>query len=312
MTWALRDAPVTDPTQVVLLIALGDRAHDDGTSAWPSVKWLAERARCSTRTVRRHMAELESAGLIRRGDQRSVAHLRIDRRPVVWDLAIEMVAVKPAENQQVERGDNLSGVTDRPGGQSVRGDNPGMSGVTLLSYKPSTKPSLVLTSAHEPTKVTTGHFETWWTAYPRKAGKGAARKAYDRASRTVGHQLLLDGALRFRADPNRDDAFTPHPATWLNGERWDDDPLPARDGKPAADAPVRTESAVETYLREMWQAGRAKAVADRSGLRYPQPDLPESVTTGPDARTWMRDHARAWIEAHHDEAAAAILGREAA
>jgi hypothetical protein len=26
----------------------------------------------------------------------------------------------------------------------------------------------------------------------------------------------------------------------------------------------------------------------------------------------MRDHARAWIEAHHNEAAAAILGREAA
>jgi hypothetical protein len=77
-------------------------------------------------------------------------------------------------------------------------------------------------------------------------------------------------------------------------------------------APASSQETVAVFLKEMWQAGRAKAVADRSGLRYPQPDLPESVTTGPDARTWMRDHARAWIEAHHDEAAAAILGREAA
>ena len=62
----------------------------------------------------------------------------------------------------------------------------------------------------------------------------------------------------------------------------------------------------------MYRTGRAKAVADRSGLRYPQPDLPEVITTGAEAREWTKRHAQEWIVTHHDEALAAILAKEAA
>jgi hypothetical protein len=45
---------------------------------------------------------------------------------------------------------------------------------------------------------------------------------------------VLAAAERFAADPNRDPDYTPHPATWLNQDRWDDDPLPARNGQTRA------------------------------------------------------------------------------
>ncbi len=65
-------------------------------------------------------------------------------------------------------------------------------------------------------------FERWWLAYPRKVGKGAARKAWQLAEAKVGGDLLLAAVHRQRwADDPR---FIPHPATWLNGERWADDP----------------------------------------------------------------------------------------
>lgn len=137
ITWALERAPVTEPTQILLLIALADRARNDGTCAWPSQKWLANRARCSDRTVRRHLAALEEAGLIRRGDQRVVSHFRADLRPVVWDLILAMEREEGDPTDTDVRADNLSGrtpVTKRPdtGDQNDR---------TLLSYKPSLLPT---------------------------------------------------------------------------------------------------------------------------------------------------------------------------
>jgi hypothetical protein len=71
-------------------------------------------------------------------------------------------------------------------------------------------------------------FELFWKTYPRKAAKGAAKKAWAAAARKVPPQVILAGAERFSRDVNRQDEFTPHPATWLNQERWDDDPLPGK------------------------------------------------------------------------------------
>lgn len=88
--WAMNRAPVTDPGQKLVLLALAELAADDGTGAWPSQDSLAVKALCSVRTVRRHLAALEHAGLIRRGDQRCVDHLPANRRPVVYDLRLDL------------------------------------------------------------------------------------------------------------------------------------------------------------------------------------------------------------------------------
>lgn len=68
-----------------------------------------------------------------------------------------------------------------------------------------------------------GDFENWWKVYPRKVSKGAARKAYLKARKTVDAETLLAGAKRYAADPKRDPAYTKHAATWLNSECWLDE-----------------------------------------------------------------------------------------
>ena len=71
-------------------------------------------------------------------------------------------------------------------------------------------------------------FDIFWQAYPRKTAKGAARSAYLKALIRATAEEILEGALKFAKDPNRDPAFTPHGSTWLNHDRWTDEPLPER------------------------------------------------------------------------------------
>lgn len=73
------------------------------------------------------------------------------------------------------------------------------------------------------------HFEEFWKTYPRKAAKGAARRAWAKAVRIATPDDIIAGAARYAEDPHRDESFTAHPATWLNGERWLDSSLPARE-----------------------------------------------------------------------------------
>lgn len=69
-------------------------------------------------------------------------------------------------------------------------------------------------------------FIEFWTIYPRRAQKAKARKAFTDALKKVPRETILTGAARYRDDPNRKPEYTAHPASWLNAERWDDDPEP--------------------------------------------------------------------------------------
>jgi len=71
-------------------------------------------------------------------------------------------------------------------------------------------------------------FIDWYLEYPRKASKGMAEKAYAKARKIATAEELVEGAIRYREDPNRDPSFTKLPATWLNGKCWEDGPLPER------------------------------------------------------------------------------------
>ncbi|NJC10621.1 hypothetical protein F4558_000447 [Micromonospora profundi] len=89
LSWALNDAPDVPPACLAVLVGLANHAHANGRAAYPSQERLAHYARKSTRSIRSDLATLERLAIIRRGDQRHVFHLPTDRRPVVWDLAME-------------------------------------------------------------------------------------------------------------------------------------------------------------------------------------------------------------------------------
>lgn len=72
-------------------------------------------------------------------------------------------------------------------------------------------------------------FLRFWDAYPRKEGKGAALKAWEKIR--PGDELLgkILAALESRRWPPRwledEGRFIPHPSTWLNQRRWEDEGL---------------------------------------------------------------------------------------
>jgi hypothetical protein len=65
-------------------------------------------------------------------------------------------------------------------------------------------------------------FEEFWGVFPRKVGKGAARKAYVKALVRATHAEILVGAKRYAAS-KPDPDYTKHPTTWLNADCWLDE-----------------------------------------------------------------------------------------
>ena len=67
-------------------------------------------------------------------------------------------------------------------------------------------------------------FERFWAAYPRKVGKQAAKKSFERVK--VPLETLLAAIERQKGSDQwtkNNGQFIPHPATWLNQGRWDDE-----------------------------------------------------------------------------------------
>lgn len=69
-------------------------------------------------------------------------------------------------------------------------------------------------------------FELFWKSYPNKTGKGGAYKAWSRIkSRPSASELIKALSIQKQSEQWNKDAgrFIPHPATWLNQARWDDE-----------------------------------------------------------------------------------------
>jgi uncharacterized protein YdaU (DUF1376 family) len=74
-------------------------------------------------------------------------------------------------------------------------------------------------------------FTTFWKSYPRRIGKGTAYKAWRKIT-GVPLQTILD-ALKWQKESEQwtkdNGQFIPHPTTYLNSRRWEDEPTkPAR------------------------------------------------------------------------------------
>lgn len=76
-----------------------------------------------------------------------------------------------------------------------------------------------------------GGFEAFWSAYPRKVGKDAARKAFERRKPDAALLTQMLAAILAQAASEQwrkeGGQFIPYPATWLNEGRWQDEEGPA-------------------------------------------------------------------------------------
>jgi len=216
--WLLRDESVSG---LALAVYTALASHTGPGGIHPSQATIARESRLSESSVRRALVELEGLGVVERVRRKSevgratngyVLHphgrLGADEVPVTVTATPEVTVTVTGGSGQ--------GVQSRP----------------LIEEEPIKKNPAIVFDA----------FDDFWSVYPRHVAKAAARKAFAKAVKSAGADAVMAGARRFAADPNLPEAqFVPHPSTWLNQGRWEDDPLPARESGSAWSAPEGQE-----------------------------------------------------------------------
>jgi hypothetical protein len=111
------------------------------------------------------------------------------------------------------------------------------------------------------------NFVSFWTAYPKKVGKEAARKAWAKAKppiadvlKALGWQIKSDQWFKNKGE------FIPNPATYINQGRWQDEPLKQLSNAPAF-VPTKKEP-VKPVDPERLEVHRAAARAASRGKAH--------------------------------------------
>lgn len=237
------ETKVGNPLRKLVLIKLADNANDKG-ECWPSYQHIADQCEISRRSVINHIAALEEMGFLVK-EMRAGTH-------------------KPNASNLYHL--NLNGESPAPCGES-----PSLGG----GESPAPRTSHSLEPVNEPTPITPKgvderpapvklkpkkpddqerKFNLFWSLYPRKTNKQAAVKAwqklkpsndlFDKIMHALSKHCVSDGWQRDGGQ------FIPHPSTWINGKRWDDE-LPVNLSQVRNTAPVEPDFHDTTWAQNM-------------------------------------------------------------
>jgi hypothetical protein len=182
----------------------------------PEPESLAKIFGNTAKETRKWLAELESAGVFSRTDDGTIYSRRMVR-----DCAKALV-----DKQNGSNGGNPNIKKHRNDGVNPP-PNPKVNGEDK-AHIPEARNQKLESEKKERTPHTPPQggcagdppsFAEFWEAYPRKVGKRAASQAYAAALKRGADPIdILDGLDRAHFSPTP--RFQPHPATWLNQDRW--------------------------------------------------------------------------------------------
>ena len=104
---------------------------------------------------------------------------------------------------------------------------------TEINLNAKNKNKNIKESTLKSTKESERLFDKFWSLYPRHEGKQAAVKAFNKLNPDEALLETMINAIvkQKQSDQWSDPQYIPHPATWLNGHRWEDEPVKAKGGK---------------------------------------------------------------------------------
>lgn len=223
VSWALNYTGPHDLNQTQKLVLIGIANHDGDGGSWPAVATLARYAAVSERSVQRAIKDLEAVGLVTvEANGGGTLAMRNDRRPNRYILHRHGVTqdVTPSDPRG-DTGDTHGVTLDAPRGDTAMSPEPSMN----HPEEPSTTP-LPPEGGLDFVAVS---FDAWYEMYPRKQGKEAARRKWDRLPQderlnAIAAQPAWNEHWVQRGEPQ----FIPMASTWVNQRRWNDDipPLP--------------------------------------------------------------------------------------
>ncbi len=257
------DQPLS-PTAQVVFLHLADRADEHGY-CYPSLKRLAfECGVKSTHTIIKGINELVDRGYITKETRHLENGGSTSNRYYVTPYAVDDDEAKTARRGRKDYTPTTQNV-HAPSAKSAHKEEPseeepfkenqlsipltpqgGMSDSPIIDI-PINQPT-------EPTYTPTADeysqsFENWWAVYPKHEAKRTAYRAYKAARKRTTDMVLLAGAQKYAADPNREAAYTKNASTWLNGDCWNDKPLPPRQSGYRNKAQERYDANQQRYLK---------------------------------------------------------------
>jgi len=192
------------PATKIVLYWLADHHNGETGKCFPSLSRLCECAEMGKTALTGHLNTLEQAGMISRH--------RTKRADGGWSstdyiLHLDEPLVRNADDPCSDFATPL-----------VRNADTNL-GSKNLGIEPNLYPS-------------DDRFADFWEMYPRKIGKAQAQKRWRLVTKNVPVDTILDG-LRSQLPilKEKDTQFIPHASTWLNQERWNDEPSDL--GKPS-------------------------------------------------------------------------------
>ena len=175
--------------------------------AFPSLDTLSKRLGCSEKTVRRAIEDLVKHGAIKkhsRGRYHSTLYTVITSSPKGTKMSGEWTKMSEEGTKMSQRVDKNDQVT---------------------------RTNQLEPLEREPKNYIEEQFNQFWSVYPKKVDKPLAKRSFEKALKRASLEVIVDGAERYRDDPNRDSEFTKNPSTWLNADAWENESLPARAAK---------------------------------------------------------------------------------
>lgn len=226
-------------------------------NCFPSHKRIAGLIGKAERSVPSWIRQLEEAGWItrvprwRRADEISYEN-PMDDEGESWEPTSNAYHVHRAAQRDLRAGERIPLRAGERGGSTLDSAPKESNGNESKSER-GTAMALILVDAPDPLDACT--FNDFWAAYPKKSDKKSAERAFAKAIRRANRSVIVEAALRYRQDPNRDDAYTKNATTWLNGDCWENPPLPSRGSRSSAQAKEdRTMDSIVTTL-----AGRIRS-----------------------------------------------------
>lgn len=257
------------PSEKLVLLVLANYA-DEGGCAYPSHRRLADETGLSDRTILTVMKTLEARGLL----------FRKERRRPDGSRSSDLITLTMGGETISPRGENDCAEVGKP----FRGGGEVVSPLTTFEpssnhqEEPSTERALVRAARND-------GFERFWSAYPSKVGKRDAEKAYAKAVKRIDSPdppgVMLAAIERAAQGRRWLEGYIPNPATWLNQDRWEDQPDERSDHQ--RQRPTDARRADTESRRNAW----AEVLAERDGLQ-PEPDVGGSPRPDGDGARYLR------------------------
>jgi len=187
------------PATKIVLYWLADHHNGETGKCFPSLARLCKVTEMGKTALVGHLDTLEKLGLIER--------LRKCDNNGAFKSTDYILTLK--EDTLVRNTDNPCSDLNPP---LVRNAN-----TNLVSNNLGSKPNI--SSSNDDFQ-----FDMLYDNYPRKIGKGAARRAFKAALKKVDYETLYAKIIDFYIEAEgKDPKYIPHMATWLNQERWEDE-----------------------------------------------------------------------------------------